>query len=262
MALVLKMTTPAFSSSKEFPKMHVLGSPNHSLPHFERLEVGREFAASSVKQNKHWIGLGGGHDYGYSDGAGFLDAVAGTNCKPLIINFDAHLDVRPMNKQAITSGTPFSRLLELPYKFEFLEIGVQDFCNSLQHTQWAREKGAKILTLEELRAMSKDGEALLLHRMANILDSPIAVGHPCFLSIDIDVFSSSFAMGCSQSWPSGMTPLEFWPLFRWILQSFDVISMGIYEVSPPLDQGNLTSKLASEIVYRYLQSVANKALTT
>jgi arginase family enzyme len=38
--------------------------------------------------------------------------------------------------------------------------------------------------------------------------------------------------------------------------------MGIYEVSPPLDQGNLTSKLASEIVYRYLQSVANKALTT
>ncbi|NQZ00658.1 MAG: arginase family protein [Bdellovibrionales bacterium] len=258
MPFLLKMTTPAFSKPGSLPGFHVVGSPKQGLAHFDRLEVGRNLAHKCLSSGKKWIGIGGGHDYGYSDGAGFLDCFTGSDIKPLVINFDAHLDVRPLDRSAITSGTPFSRLLEMQSDFEFIEVGVRDFCNSTEHARWAEERGAKVLPLDQLRAEATGGAQTMYESLSKIIDSPTDASHPCYLSVDIDVFSSSFAMGCSQSWPTGMTPDEYWPMMKWIMSNFDVQALGIYEVSPPLDDDNRTSKLAAEIIYQYLQGY-NKA---
>ncbi|MEO0336036.1 MAG: formimidoylglutamase [Pseudomonadota bacterium] len=253
MKYLLKMTPPAFSKADSFPNFHVVGSPKSDLPHFEKLEAGRQLAKAALSEDKKWIGIGGGHDYGYSDGAGFLDVYKGSEkATPLVINFDAHLDVRPFNKDAITSGTPFSRLLEMDIEFDFLEIGVREFCNSAAHALWAQDKGAKILTLEALR-----DEANSTADRIDLISQTLSTGshqpqRPCFLSVDIDAFTSDSAMGCSQSWPTGMTTAEFWPLMKWILKTFDVKTLGVYEVSPPLDQDDRTSKLAAEIIDQYL----------
>ena len=55
---------------------------------------------------------------------------------------------------------------------------------------------------------------------------------PTFLSLDIDVFSSLFAPGASQSWPMGIDPTEFIKLLDVLDKKLDVRMLGIYEVSP------------------------------
>ncbi|MBY0384423.1 arginase family protein, partial [bacterium] len=97
----------------------------------KRHEIVKKEVAQNLKENKIWIGLGGGHDYGYADGAGFLDwcQTQKNSKRPVVINFDAHLDVRKPSKD-INSGTPFYRLNEMGIDFDFVQIGIQKQCNS------------------------------------------------------------------------------------------------------------------------------------
>ena len=75
------------------PPLYDLGNISLKLPLADRHELGRRAAAKSLQAGFQWLGLGGGHDYGYADGAGFLDVYE--NSQPVVINLDAHLDVRP-----------------------------------------------------------------------------------------------------------------------------------------------------------------------
>ena len=67
-------------------------------------------------------------------------------------------------------------------------------------------------------------------------------------------FSSSFAMGCSQAWPAGLTPNEFFPFLDIIKNRMNILNLGVYELSPPLDLDDRTSKLVAQIIYRYLHT--------
>ena len=191
------------------------------------------------------ITLGGGHDYGYPDAAGFVKA-----CKQraFVLNFDAHLDVRP-TANGFNSGTPFFRLLsdaELKDSFDFVEIGIQPQCNSQNHREWALEQRAHIIDLKEV---NKNGlQSLFKHSAFTHLTKQT----PVFVSFDIDAITSSEAGGCSQSWATGIKTQEFLDFFATLCQTADVRGLGIYEVSPPLDTDNRTSKIAALIAYNFL----------
>lgn len=196
------------------------------------------------------LSFGGGHDYGYPDGAAFLESCRTTanNRKPLVINFDAHLDVRSSEK-GLSSGTPFYRLMEkYGDSFDLIELGIQSQCNSSYHIDWCRERGARLLFWEDIM-FSGEPAAVVVGRF---LEEELLRPRPVFLSIDIDGFSSSIAMGCSQSWATGWSAEEFFPVFHMFLSRWDVRSLGIYEVSPPLDQDNRTAKLAAQIAHRFI----------
>ncbi|MCB9026308.1 MAG: formimidoylglutamase [Bdellovibrionaceae bacterium] len=213
------------------------------------LNLRHEFVIKEGKKHlsnkKKWIGLGGGHDYAYADGAAFLQCFS--TQKPIIINFDAHLDVRPTHK-GLTSGTPFYRLLNDYSDFDFYEIGIQEECNSLKHRDWCQKKGGKILFYKDLYN-SLDTP---FNNFKSFLSELTNSSRPTYLSVDIDAFSSSFAMGCSQSWPMGIIPNDFHNFMDFLLNHLNIVSLGIYEVSPPLDLDDRTSKLAAQIIYRYL----------
>jgi formiminoglutamase len=212
----------------------------------DRHSLAEEVLENYYRAGKFNLTLGGGHDYGYPDAQAFLNAYKASKKKPVVINFDAHLDVRPLD-QGLTSGTPFYRLLlENPGQFHFFEVGIQEHCNSTHHVHWCQEQGGKILSLEHIRAKG------LLKSLKNATTR--FKGHPCFLSVDIDAFSSTEAPGCSQSWPTGLSSEEFFPAFDFLFQNFDVRGLGIYEVSPPLDLVPLTSRLAALILYRSLKN--------
>ena len=205
----------------------------------DRHERGRRISQDVHSHRAFALSLGGGHDYGFPDAAGFLEVFQEQN--PLVVNFDAHLDVRPLDK-GFHSGTPFRRLIEgFPGKFEFWELGLQPQCNSRAHADWAEAQGAQLVFLEEL-LISNTG----LLPQAN-------QSRPCFISLDIDVFSSKEAPGCSQSWATGLLIENFLPWLQFLFNSFDVRGMGIYEVSPPLDSDHRTSKLAALIMYHALR---------
>jgi len=224
-------------------------------------EALRSQVAEALKLGLRWVGLGGGHDFGYVDGAGFLDAQKVqmqkklkqqkvTKKKPLILNFDAHLDVRPMDKGA-SSGTPFFRLMddEQFVDFDIVQLGVQRHCNSEQHVQWFEERGGHIIWWEDIMYSGSLPQQYVL----DILNQHFVSSRPTYISIDIDGFSNAYAMGCSQSWSTGWEPNSFFPLFQILLGIFDVQTLGIYEVSPPLDMDHRTSKLAAQILNQYLQ---------
>lgn len=195
-----------------------------------------------------WLGLGGGHDYGYPDGAGFLNAVRDHRLKPLVINFDAHLDVRS-DSQGLSSGTPFYRLLEdktLP-EFDFIEVGIQSACNSKAHYEWLLQKpNAHVVDLDEILVLGL--RESLVDRFGDLLVRP----RPTYISIDIDGFASAYAPGCSQSWATGLTPNEFFPVLDMLKKQLEVRLLGVYEVSPPLDTDDRTSKLAAQILHRFI----------
>lgn len=240
-----KMTTPAWSQ-KEFSLVD-FGNLTSSVPLAERHHTGSEAAFNALTLGHHWIGLGGGHDYAYSDGSGFLRAFTQHKYKPLIINFDAHLDVRDTS-QGFSSGTPFYRLLtDFPENsFDFIEIGIQSQCNSTAHYNWALNKNTTIVTYDDL--LHAPLAEVVLEKIAEHLIH----NRPTYMSVDIDAFSSAYAPGCSQSWATGLEPQGFFALWDILLKRLDVRALGVYEVSPPLDTDDRTSKLAAQIVHRFL----------
>lgn len=221
-----------------------LGNIPTDLPLADRHERGRQTIKSALDLGHHTFSLGGGHDYGYADGAGFVDHCLGLKQRPVLINFDAHLDVRPTDK-GFHSGTPFYRLLnQYDGQMDFIEVGLQNQCNSLEHLQWAKSKGAQTLLLQDL------GELGLKESLMPLL-APYK-NRPCFLSVDIDAFASSEAPGCSQSWTTGIHIHEFLPTLRSLQTELNVKGLAIYEVSPPLDHDHRTSKLAALILHHTL----------
>lgn len=213
-----------------------------------------EFAVKFLKnnyvtKNQRLICLGGGHDYSYPDGKLFLEH-QNHDEKPIIINFDAHLDCRPYTDQ-VNSGTPFYRLLEnYPGQFHFFEIGLQKQCNSKKHFQWAKQKGLKALWLEDIYHSKEDIELTLKSFFAESLNLKTKV----YLSIDMDVFSSAYAPGCSQSWPTGLDPHFVYRAMEMIFHHWDVPQLGIYETSPKYDLDDRTSRLAAKLMHQYIEN--------
>lgn len=212
-----------------------------------RHETANHFVGGLLKAGFRTVSLGGGHDYGFADASAYAAWAGSQGHRPLIINFDAHLDVRPLDR-GLTSGTPFYRLLTAHPNCDFLELGLQSQCNSRHHVEWLRAHGGRLMFEEERHAEGLSLTAAL-HRLLS--DSTLTT-RSAFLSIDIDGFSSSVAPGASQSWPTGFLPDDFFPALAWCLGRLDVRGIGIYEVSPPLDLDDRTSRLAALIAHRFM----------
>jgi len=229
------------------------------MPLPDRHEKGKKLAQSITETQIPWIALGGGHDYGYSDCAGFLEHWRRKKVRPLIINFDAHLDVRPTDR-GLHSGTPFFRILtEYPKQFDFLEVGIQPQCNSRSHFTWCQNQGGWVITIEDINKSNL--LSCLQEKMGQLPswnlgdENSITFQRPCFISLDMDVFSSDTAPGCSQSWAMGLTFKEFILSLNWLRQTTLVNGLGIYECSPGLDQDDRTSKLAALLAHQFIYPV-------
>jgi formiminoglutamase len=241
---ILFRMTPGFESQMQ-KFIFDRGPIDLQQPLEKRHAQAQQWAVQSYQAAKFHISLGGGHDYGYPDAAAFLESFKKSKKKPVVINFDAHFDVRPLDK-GLTSGTPFYRLFEnAPVSFHFLEVGIQEHCNSQEHLQWLKNKKAHIIFEKDLRKKS------LKHALSPYLKK--WRGHPTFISLDIDVFSSSVAPGCSQAWPVGLQAPDFFQAWPEIFKFLDVKGLGLYEVSPPLDVSLVTSRLAALILHRTFQ---------
>jgi formiminoglutamase len=157
------------------------------------------------------------------------------------------MDVRPMSK-GTHSGTPFFQLLSRPKPFDFFEIGLQSQCNSKAHLKWLKEKGGRCLFYDELlHSTASQSEKIL-----NFLEEAIRRRRKTYLSVDIDAFSNAWAPGCSQSFATGLNPDDFFRVFEVLKTRLDVRVLGVYEVSPTLDIDDRTSKLAAQILHRFL----------
>ncbi|MCB0385883.1 MAG: arginase family protein, partial [Bdellovibrionales bacterium] len=89
--------TPPFGSPP--PSLWEVGNLPSSSSLEQRHAAAQKQAELILSQGGRVLSFGGGHDYGYPDGAAFLEiALAAEKRRPLVINFDAHLDVRSTEK--------------------------------------------------------------------------------------------------------------------------------------------------------------------
>jgi formiminoglutamase len=189
------------------------------------------------------IVLGGGHDITYAAASG-VHAAHG----PLgLLNFDAHLDVRPPVPER-NSGTSFRMLIDegklLPGNF--VEFGIQSFANAEAHVRWLLEKGGRIITLDEVRAR---GFTTSLGTAYLIAGSGVA---HVYGTLDIDGVSAASAPGVSAAMPDGFSASELLATARLLGRRSSTAALDIVEVNPRYDRDNITAKLAAHAVMQML----------
>lgn len=206
------------------------------------------------------IVLGGGHEIAFGNYNGILKYLQEYSKKPSlgIINFDAHLDLRPYKDKG-SSGTMFYQISEKckteKIRFNYLCIGTQTYSNTISLFNRAKELGASYINAKDIVESNYNDISSEIVEFVN-------KNEYIYLTICSDVFSSAFAPGVSAPQPFGLSPEIVVKFVKEIISSNKVISFDIAEVSPRFDHDNQTSKLAAVIIYAAINTYveANKFL--
>lgn len=201
--------------------------------------------ARLLADGKRVIVLGGGNDISYPDCAA-LSRQAGD---VLAFNIDAHFDVRADTPR--NSGTPYRQLLEegLLKPARFFEIGSQPFCTAASHGQYLKDKGARVMPLDALRAK---GAARVMRRALREADKAAAV----FWGFDLDVVNAGEAPGVSAPNPLGMTGAELCELAVLAGAEPRTRVVEFSEMNPAFDVDGRTARLTAVAIHRYLAALA------
>lgn len=198
------------------------------------------------------IVLGGGHEVALGHGRALMDWLAGSE-EPAslgIINFDAHFDIRPLEKGKGSSGTPFLQLADYARKkdraFKYLCLGIERSANTRALFQKADALGAGFVLCEDIRALGFEKYGAHVDRFLASVDR-------IYLTVCLDVFAEAFAPGVSAPVAGGLYPNEFFPLFSHIVRSKKVIGFDIAEMAPPYDRDEQTARLAARIIFEFLR---------
>lgn len=194
------------------------------------------------------IVLGGGHDYGYPHVAGAHDVFKNNIA---LVNIDAHLDVRPPTKEGITSGSPFYLAIEsgVLNPENFVEFGIQPHCNDFAFYKYLQKKKAKIIFLNEAR--KKDGAVSAFKKILKSFKKVV-------VNFDLDAVAMAFSPGVSAPQADGFTSAEFLEMAEISGQMKNVVSVGFFEVAPFLDHNQMTVRLATTAVHRFLCGLSQR----
>lgn len=197
--------------------------------------------------------LGGGHELAFGHYSGIVGSLmedGASNQSPNelsvgIINFDAHLDLRPY-ENGPNSGSMFSQIAdfcqEKDMHFSYLCIGVQKYGNTVSLFKRADQLGVSYI-------FAKDISENKLQEVKDRITTFIDEHEHIYLTICADVISSAYAPGVSSPQPFGLLPEAALTLIKQVAESGKVASADIAEVSPRFDEDNRTAKLAAIIVY-------------
>lgn len=187
--------------------------------------------------------VGGGHEVAWAHYLGFKTHPKTDDLA--IVNYDAHLDMRPIPTPGASSGTPFLQIAQhrqsMGFKFDYSCLGFQAQANHQGLVETASKYDVKILSASDL--MMDTSQAIEV--LKPVLESERGI----YLTICLDVFSSSIACGVSAPQSLGILPHHILPSLKAIAESGQLLSFDIAELSPPLDKNNQTAHLAASLFY-------------
>ncbi|WP_442591327.1 formimidoylglutamase [Pedobacter sp. AW31-3R] len=236
-----------FEESLVFVDLGDIICPDHDMEEAQQaLSVMVKYALMSGYQP---LVIGGGHEIAYGHYNGIKNYLAPS--APIgIINFDAHFDMRESNENGYNSGTGFLQIAndcqQENIKFRYLPIGIQKNSNTKQLFDKADDLGVNYITAGQFMPHE---QTELLHKIHTFIAESSAI----YLTICMDVFSSSVAPGVSAVAYNGLFPDPFFfHCLQVILESGKVISSDIAECNPKYDQNNATSKLAAALAFKMI----------
>lgn len=205
--------------------------------------------------------IGGGHEVSYGHYKGLRKSVPWHE-NIGIINFDAHFDLCEPIDSSTHSGTAFFQIstdCEFAGKaFQYLPIGIQQNSNTRQLYHNASMLGVDHIPSTNFCVSHK-------REILQRLDDFIAGCDHIYLTIDMDVFSSSVSPGVSAPAFCGLFPdALFFDCLEKISSCGKLISMDVAEYNPVYDSDHRTAKLAAAIVFSVLstQAYQNSTLET
>jgi formiminoglutamase len=220
----------------------------------EDLESAQALLGEKVRQlraaNYLPIVLGGGHEVAYGNFCGInqLDNTQGYG----VVNFDAHFDLRAVEKSGPNSGTGFWQMqdwcAEHNQPFHYMAIGIQPYANTNRLFELAGEIGA-------MHVLAENCLPGYYEHILKDLNTVIAHSDTLHLSIDLDVFAAAFAPGVSATSYNGIFPdLLFKKLVRHVILSGKVAAVDIAELNPKYDIDDRTARLGASIIFDIVQA--------
>lgn len=218
----------------------------------ENLEEAQQALGEIVSEllSKHIfpVVLGGGHEISWGMHQGIV--AAQPNNPVAVINFDAHLDLRPLLKGVLgSSGTSFLQIAKSyearGLEFEYVCLGLQQTGNTKSLLDVAHQQGSRVVFAEDFFA---HGLQKSLELIREIIQKKAAI----HLTICMDVFAAAFAPGVSSPQVLGLFPWHVMLCLKELAHSGCVVGFDIAELSPPLDTQDMTAKLAASLVAHFL----------
>ena len=215
----------------------------------ELAEVVSEVLASGLRP----LVLGGGHEVAWGTYCGWRRYRDREACLPdgdnharklLIVNFDAHFDLR--QKRPANSGTPFDQMAadcaERGVPFDYVCFGISELGNTASLFERARRLGVRhVLDID----MQEPQLARLLLDLQTLLDAADDV----YLSIDLDVLPGGTAPGVSAPAALGVPLSVVETMVRRVRESGKLRAADIAEYNPSLDQDRRTARAAARLGY-------------
>jgi len=193
------------------------------------------------------IALGGDHSITYPTLAAFGEH---SDKKIGVIHFDSHFDnMDEYEGERYARCCPIRRISELHNikRSSIVQIGIRGPRNAQAGAKYARESGARVFTIRDLR--ERGVEQTIEEAVKTARDGTDLV----YMTICIDILDAAYAPGGALD-PAGLTSYEMLNAVKKIgmngLCGFDVV-----EVYPPSDHQNATSHLASWIVLYTLAGI-------
>lgn len=184
------------------------------------------------------IGLGGGHDIAYGSYSGIRSFYKNETIG--IINFDAHLDMRPYEHGG-TSGTSFKQILDSDANVKYAIVGFKKQGNTKRLLDTAKKYNVLIFDEEEVD-IDETEVILNLKKYINTVDI-------VYITFCMDVFDAAQAPGVSAPTVMGLNPKKAKRVVRELLKTDKVVCIDFAEVNPVYDVDNRTAKLAGALIY-------------
>ncbi|MCL6587360.1 MAG: formimidoylglutamase [Anoxybacillus sp.] len=196
-----------------------------------------------------WIALGGDHSITCPVVSGWQKQKG----KIGIIQFDAHHDLRNLEDGGPTNGTPFRRLIEAGVidGSQLVQIGLRDFANSRAYTEYGKQCGVTMYTIEEVYRL---GIQTIIEKSMQMLSGVDAV----YVSVDMDVLDQAFAPGCPAIGPGGMDSRTLLHAISLLARYDKVQAMDIVEIDPTIDFRQMTSRLAAWVILQFLKEKSGR----
>jgi arginase family enzyme len=137
-------------------------------------------------------------------------------------------------KYAIEEG-----LIEKGYA---LQVGLRGQVYSDGDFDFAHKHGIEIVTSEEFHMSGVELVKRYVKKLRN---------HPVYLTLDIDVVDPAYAPGTGTPQVGGLSSAQILDLVR-SLKGLKLVGCDLVEVSPPYDNGEITSLLAANLLFELL----------
>jgi arginase family enzyme len=123
-----------------------------------------------------------------------------------------------------------------------LQAGLRGQVYSQGDFSFGREHGFHVITSEEIHRSGAASVARVLKKFR---------GKPVYFTLDIDVVDPAFAPGTGTPQVGGLSSAQILDLVR-CLKGQNLVGCDLVEVSPPYDNGEITSLLAANLLYEMI----------